>query len=75
MNSNNVLCLRHYRLATLLELTVPNVDSQLVTESRVRVRVTLRLAVYRQSVCLGAKSSEAHDQGFFLGGATEPLRS
>jgi hypothetical protein len=32
----------------------------------VRVRVTLRLAVYRQSFRLGAKSLETHDQRFFL---------
>jgi hypothetical protein len=31
-----------------------------------RVRVTLRLAVYRQSVRLGAKPLEAHDQHFFF---------
>jgi hypothetical protein len=36
-----------------------------------RVRVTLRLAVYRQSVRLGAKSLEAHEQSFFF---IEPLR-
>jgi hypothetical protein len=38
-----------------------------------RVRVTLRLAVYCQSVCLGTKHLEALDQIFFF--ATEPLRS
>jgi hypothetical protein len=27
-----------------------------------KVKVTLRLAVYRQSVCLGVKSLETHDQ-------------
>jgi hypothetical protein len=32
---------------------------------RVRVRVTLRLAVYRQSVCLGDKPLKTHDQQFF----------
>jgi hypothetical protein len=31
----------------------------------VRVRFTLRLVVYRKSVCLGAKSLETHDQYFF----------
>jgi hypothetical protein len=31
----------------------------------VRVRVALRQAVYRQSVRLGAKPLDAHDQGFF----------
>jgi hypothetical protein len=33
--------------------------------SSVRVRVTLRLAVYRESVRLGAKPLETHDQYFF----------
>jgi hypothetical protein len=32
---------------------------------RVRVRVTLRLAVYRQTVRLGAKTLETHGQNFF----------
>jgi hypothetical protein len=32
---------------------------------RVRVRVTLRLAVYSQSVRLGVKPLETHDQSFF----------
>jgi hypothetical protein len=31
-----------------------------------KVRVTLRLAVYRQSVFLGVKPLEAHDQRLFL---------
>jgi hypothetical protein len=31
----------------------------------VQVQVTLRLAVYRQSVCLGVKPLETHDQNFF----------
>jgi hypothetical protein len=39
---------------------------------RVRVRVTLRLAVYSQSVRLGAKPLEIHDQRFFF--VTEPLQ-
>jgi hypothetical protein len=30
-----------------------------------KVKVTLRLAVYRQSVCLGVKPLETHDQTFF----------
>jgi hypothetical protein len=38
-----------------------------------RVIVTLRLAVYRQSVNLGAKHLEAHGQRFIL--ANEPLMS
>jgi hypothetical protein len=32
---------------------------------RVRIRVTLRLAVYRQSVRLGDNPFETHDQIFF----------
>jgi hypothetical protein len=32
---------------------------------RVKVKVTLRLAVYRQSVCLGVKPLETHNQFFF----------
>jgi hypothetical protein len=46
-----------------------NMISQSVSESvRVKARVTLRLAVYRQSVGLGAKPLEAHDQSliFFI---------
>jgi hypothetical protein len=39
---------------------------------KVIVRVTLRLAVYLQSVRLGAKPLEDHHQRFFL---TEPFRS
>jgi hypothetical protein len=31
-----------------------------------KVKVTLRLAVYGQSVCLGVKPLEKHDQRFFL---------
>jgi hypothetical protein len=33
-----------------------------ITQLRVRVRITLRLAVYRQSVHLGVKPLETHDQ-------------
>jgi hypothetical protein len=33
---------------------------------KVKVRVTLRLAVYHQSVHLGTKSPETHDQRFFF---------
>jgi hypothetical protein len=36
-----------------------------LTSCRVRVRVTLRLTVYRQSVHLGDKPLETHDQYFF----------
>jgi hypothetical protein len=31
----------------------------------IKVKVTLRLVVYRQSVCLGIKSLETHNQRFF----------
>jgi hypothetical protein len=34
---------------------------------KVKVKVTLRLAVYRQSVRLGVKPLETHDQIFFFG--------
>jgi hypothetical protein len=34
-------------------------------DSKVKVKVTLRLAVYRQSVRLGVKPRETHDQRFF----------
>jgi hypothetical protein len=34
--------------------------------TRLRVRVTLRLAVYHQSVRLGAKPLETHDQYFIF---------
>jgi hypothetical protein len=33
---------------------------------KVKVKVTLRLAVYRQSVCLGVKPLETHNQTFFF---------
>jgi hypothetical protein len=33
---------------------------------KVKVKVTLRLAVYRQSVRLGVKPLETHDQIFFF---------
>jgi hypothetical protein len=36
-------------------------------EVKVKVKVTLRLAVYRQSVHLGVKPLETHDQIFFFG--------
>jgi hypothetical protein len=37
-----------------------------------KVKVALRLTVYRQSVCLGVKLLETHDQRFFS--PTEPLQ-
>jgi hypothetical protein len=39
--------------------------------SKVKVEVTLRLAVYRQSICLDVKLLETHDQS---PPATEPSR-
>jgi hypothetical protein len=38
-----------------------------LTQVKVKVKVTLRLAVYRQSVRLGIKPLETHDQIFFFG--------
>jgi hypothetical protein len=35
-------------------------------ETEVKVKVTLRLVIYRQSVRLGVKHLETHDQRFFL---------
>jgi hypothetical protein len=54
-----------YQLLTTATLNVRN-------NCRVGVRITLRLAVYRQSVRLGAKSLESHDQRpfFFFGNWT-----
>jgi hypothetical protein len=49
---NNVLCLRPYWLAKVSQLT--------------KLKVTLWLAVYRQSVRLGVKRLETHDQRFFF---------
>jgi hypothetical protein len=40
---------------------------------RVRVRITLRLAVYRQSIHLGAKPLETHDQRFYFNCTLEVL--
>jgi hypothetical protein len=39
-----------------------------------KIKITLRLAIYRQSVRLGAKSRETYDQFFFFL-ATESLRA
>jgi hypothetical protein len=36
-----------------------------IVHVRVKVKVTLRLAAYRQSVRLGVKPLETHDQTFF----------
>jgi hypothetical protein len=35
-------------------------------KAKVKVKVTLRLAIYRQSVRLGMKPLETHDQSFFF---------
>jgi hypothetical protein len=37
----------------------------LSADGRVKVKVTLRLEVYRKSVSLGVKHLETHDQSFF----------
>jgi hypothetical protein len=37
-----------------------------INRVRVRVTVTLRVAVYRQSICLGDKPLETHDQQFYF---------
>jgi hypothetical protein len=42
------------------------------SDLKIKVKVTLRLAVYRQSVRLGAELLKDYDQRFFL--VTEPLR-
>jgi hypothetical protein len=39
--------------------------AKLKVKVKVKVGVTLRLAVYRQSVCLGVKLLETNDQSFF----------
>jgi hypothetical protein len=43
----------------------------LLIKVKVKIKVTLRLAVYCQSVCLGIKPLETHNQRFFS--PTEPL--
>jgi hypothetical protein len=48
---------------------LPTLNCLLTTELlkvKVKVKVTLRLVVYRQSVRLGVKSLETHDQTFFF---------
>jgi hypothetical protein len=63
-----LLCSRNVPGLRYQLLISQNCSSQLTqpTVIRVRVRVTLRLAVYRRSVRLGAKPLEAHDQRFFF---------
>jgi hypothetical protein len=50
--------------ASIKPLSLPS-KSLPVHHSSIKVKVTLRLAVYRQSVRLGAKPLEAQDQRFF----------
>jgi hypothetical protein len=51
-------------LFSIIRLPSPETFSILIL-ARVRVRVNLRLAVYRQSVHLDAKPLETHNQHFF----------
>jgi hypothetical protein len=51
-----LLCSRRYCPASIPQLEL----------AQVKVKVTLRLAVYRQSVRLGAKPLETHFQIFFF---------
>jgi hypothetical protein len=48
------------------------IDSKLLFTSQSQSQVTLRLAAYRKSVCLGVKHLETHDQRFFS--PSEPLQ-
>jgi hypothetical protein len=48
-----------------MNLIISTVKQQ--SRVRVRIRVTLRLAVYCQSVRFGAKPLKVHDQTFFFG--------
>jgi hypothetical protein len=50
---------------TLLPSTLHGEGFQLHSTAKVKVKVTLRLAVYRQSVRLGARPLETHDQRSF----------
>jgi hypothetical protein len=52
--------------------TVHALDCAATVIGQVKVNDTLQLAVYRQSVRLGIKPLEIHDQIFFF--STEPLR-
>jgi hypothetical protein len=57
-DTNNILCFRPYWMANVLQVTKLKVE--------VGIKVTLRPAVYHQSVRLGAKPLEVHDQRFFV---------
>jgi hypothetical protein len=67
-------------VAHILECCSINLKKKLVNsvvhpeyyKSDVRVRVTLQLAAYRQSVRLGDKPLEVHDQNFYF--STEHLQ-
>jgi hypothetical protein len=50
----------------------PRLHTGLTNYVKVKVKVTLRLAVYRQSVHIGVKPLETHDQTFLF--STELLR-
>jgi hypothetical protein len=61
---NSVLCFRVH-LLTGWRLS----HNQLITptvEFKIKIEVTLRLAVYRQSVLPGVKPLEIHDKEFFF---------
>jgi hypothetical protein len=59
------LALIYESLTSELRITNAEDDSRLKNHFRIRVGVTLRLAVYRQSVHLGAEPLETHGQNFF----------
>jgi hypothetical protein len=46
-------------------VSAANSQAGQVLQIKVKVKVTLRLAVYRQSIHLGVKPVETHDQIFF----------
>jgi hypothetical protein len=48
------------------------VPLELLDSIQFKVKVSLRLAVYRQSICLGVKLLETHDQNFFFSPPTNP---
>jgi hypothetical protein len=56
--------LYHNNSPTSSELPIPIFYP--IAKVKVKVKVTLRLAVYRQSVRLGVKPLETHDQIFFF---------
>jgi hypothetical protein len=59
-------------LKSLLNYWLSN-DGSLTTESfKVKVKVTLRLAVYHQSICLGVKPLESHYRRFVFSCGISP---